>query len=153
MGRLVSDNLSPAVSFVVDETTAESAAGGAPKLTIDTGSQSTRLAVGCKLSGAMVPREETAIAAVVSLNGTDKLEFTDTYSTDQTGSMVTKDVTCVQGANSFMSAADTTLSTNTWISIPACGIGSGGSATSTPIGNFDVFTTASASSTVKLYVL
>jgi len=160
--KLVSDNLFPAVSFSVDATTAESAAGGAPKLTIDTGSQSTRLAVGCKLSGAMVPREETAIAAVVSLSGTDKLEFTDTYSTDQTGSMTTKDVTCVQGSNSFMSAADTTLGTNTWISIPACGIGaaqisgaygSGGSATSTPFGNSDVFTTASASSTVKLYVL
>merc|ERR1711998_144002 len=112
--NLVSDNLFPAVSFVVDETTAESALNGAPKLTLQSGSRNTRLAVGCKLSGAMVPREETAIAAVVSLGGTGNLEFTDTYNTDQRTSMVTKDVTCAQGQASFMSAADTTLLPGTW---------------------------------------
>jgi hypothetical protein len=107
----------------------------------------------------MVPREETAIAAVVSLGGTGNLEFTDTYNTDQRTSMVTKDVTCAQGQASFMSAADTTLGSGTWISIPACGIGAaqisgtfdaGTSSTAITGGNI---TTASASSNVKLYVL
>jgi len=128
--NLVSDNLFPAVSFSVDITKAESAKLGAPKLTLKTEDQDTILAVGCKLSGDMVPREDTAIAAVQSLPAdATVLTFSDTYTADLSATTNTKTfevsavVYCVKGSGELTTATDDGLGVNDWISVPACGIG------------------------------
>jgi len=128
--KLVSDNLFPAVSFSVDITRAESAKFGAPQLTLLTADQDTILAVGCKLSGAMVPRNDTAIAAVTSIPASDTNVLTvSTYTMDLTSANaaalfeVSAVVFCVKGSTVLTTATDDGLAADAWISVPACGIG------------------------------
>merc|ERR1711988_208417 len=129
--KLVSDNLFPAVSFIVDIVRAEDATDGAPQLTLHTDDQDTILAVGCKLSGAMVPRKDTAIAAVTSIPDpvADVLTFTSTYTADLSAGTDTKifevsaEVYCVKGSTVLTTATDDELAEDDWISVPACGIG------------------------------
>merc|ERR1711988_1843293 len=129
--KLVSDNLFPAVSFSVDTTRAEDATDGAPQLTLLAADQDTILAVGCKLSGAMVPRKDTAIAAVTSLpaSDTDVLTFTSTFTADLSAGTDTKIfevsavVYCVKNSTVLTTTTDDELAVDDWISVPACGIG------------------------------
>merc|ERR1711988_699886 len=116
--KLVSDNLFPAVSFIVDIVRAEDATDGAPQLTLLAADQDTILAVGCKLSGAMVPRKDTAIAAVTSLpaSDTDVLTFTSTFTADlaSTAFQVAADVTCIKGSGKLVTGATTGILATKW---------------------------------------
>jgi len=123
--KLVSDNLFPAVSFIVDIVREEDETDGAPQLTLLAADQDTILAVGCKLSGPMVPRKDTAIAAVTSIPDPAADVLTVSTYTANLASAVFQaaaDVTCVAGS-ATLTSSDTSITETNWISVPACGIG------------------------------
>jgi len=79
----------------------------------------------------MVPRKDTAIAAVTSIPdpAADVLTFTSDYTADLSAGTDTKIfevsavVYCVKNSTVLTTATDDELAVDDWISVPACGIG------------------------------
>ena len=132
--KLVSDNLFPSITFTATTVngTRTTGADSMSLIASATQAQTGKLAVGCSLSGDMVPRvSPTTVTAFGNIGTTAQGTMlqsdgsgTDVYST---GGAITVAVTatvttCTVGSASITMSADPTLTAGDWVSIPACGI-------------------------------
>jgi len=131
--KLVSDNLFPSITFTATTVngTRTTGADSMSLIASATQAQTGKLAVGCSLSGDMVPRvSPTTVTAFGNIGTTAQGTMlqsdgsgTDVYSGGAITVAVTATVTtCTVGSTSITMSADPTLTAGVWVSIPACGI-------------------------------
>jgi len=130
--KLVSDNLFPSITFNATTVAGNNATGADSMTTMDavTNAQTGKLAVGCSLSGDMVPRvSPTTITAFGNIGSTAQGTMLRSNGTTGVyyGSAVTvsnsETVTaCTVGSANITMTDDPTLTAGDWVSIPACGI-------------------------------
>lgn len=130
--KLVSDNLFPSITFTATTVAGDAATGADSMTTIATvtNAQTGKLAVGCSLSGDMVPRVSpttvtafgniltTAQGTMLKSDGTTGVYIGGAISVAVTATVTT----CTVGSTSITMSADPTLTAGVWVSIPACGI-------------------------------
>jgi len=142
--KLVSDNLFPSISFTATTVAGTGATGADSMNTIATvtNAETGKLAVGCSLSGAMVPRVSpttvTAFGNTGSSAGT-MLQSDGSGTAVYTGGGVAieatsdKVLTCDPTSSTIVldGMPGTPITADTWVSIPACGISAAQVATTT----------------------
>merc|ERR1712139_442961 len=133
--KLVSDNLFPSITFNATTVAGTTATGADSMTTMDavTNAQTGKLAVGCSLSGDMVPRvSPTTITAFGNIGTTAQgtMLKSDGTAGVYDGGGVDIDATTVKVATCSIASSTIVLTgtpspviaANTWVSIPACGI-------------------------------
>jgi len=134
--KLVSDNLFPSITFTATTVAGNGTTGADSMTTIATvtNAQTGKLAVGCSLSGDMVPRvSPTTITAFGNIGGEDKgtMVLDGSGTAVYGGSGVDIDATTFKVdtcsiTSSTIVLTDTpspaAIAEDTWVSIPACGI-------------------------------
>jgi hypothetical protein len=130
--KLVSDNLFPSITFTATTVAGTGTTGADSMTTIATvtNAQTGKLAVGCSLSGDMVPRvSPTTVTAFGNIGTTAQgtmLKSDGTalaYSGGPISVADTETVTaCTVGSASITMTDTPTVSVGDWVSIPACGI-------------------------------